>query len=434
MATTTRLLLRQYLSQDRHVGDWLTETTTSAGGAAGITLVCSALMGISQDTDYFLDWYAVLPAGPASAGGGTYEVRKVSGYTGSNGTVTVSGYRAFSAQVDAGASGVAFELHKYDPTKKHAALHAAGRLLAGEDIYLPVTEFLIVDNIATNPLFQTYSAAFTGWSDVSSPTIAEETSRILPGFSRSASIAASGAVEGLSQNLLTYANQDSIADKTLNVRGWLWCATGDSARLRVTFDGSTYYNSDYVSGSEEWEGPQAIRIQQAIPTTLSQMTLSVELASGVTGYCQMAAAWIASIRRYAVPSSIRFLDHLYQQVYDDRLDVWAPLGSPVAGRILKLEGRGVLTLPASDTATMEIGDWEIPLLVKLAAAELMGAVASEYTAGDKTEALGRSQAAMSEAQMLLGKKRYGQHVVWSNRGGAWHTQPEGSSLYLYLDR
>ena len=431
MSSTSRLLLRQYLSEDEYVGDWLSETTTGAGGASGINLICSALIG--KGDDYYKNWYAVLPLGPG--GVTSYEVRQVSAFTSTTGTVTVSGYRNFSAQV---STAVAFELHKYDPTKKHAALLASGRYLAGKGLFMDVVDVsLIVDNIAANPTFQTYaSSAFTGWSNVGTPTIAEETSRILPGFSRSASIAATGAVEGLSQNLLTYANQNAIAGKTLNIRGWLWCATADSARLRVTFDGATYYSSDYVSGSEEWEGPAAITISQAIPTTLSEMTVSALLASGVTGYVQMVAAWIDRVYRYAVPTSLRYVDKIRQQVNEDNTDDWQLLSwgnRPISGRILRLEGRGTLSLPASDTATMQVGDWELPLLLKRAAGELNGVLANDVTGADRLERLERSREAKAEVERMLATGNHGGHIIGSNRGGGvWETHWESGTQYLHL--
>ncbi len=347
MATTTRLALLQLLSEALH--DYWSAVTTSAG--SGTTILDTKLKRISGgDPDFCIDqWVRNVATG---------EIATISAYVDATGTIT-------HGSITAVANGATYELHRIDPQLKLDALKRASVLCfpygIQRGLYLPLTdESLVVDNLLTNPSLDTFSTTFTGWTNIGTPTLDDETTRKVHGTG-SASITASGATEGIKQNIFTKINIKEMVGKTLYVRGWVFCNTASSARLRVTFDGSTYANAPYNAGDAEWEGPDVQKIDVAIPADATEATISCEVADGVTAYFDLVTACIDPIHRYAVPSSmIRGPFEVLQQ--DDESDpsgtysripnYWAP----TQGRVLRLMGMGTLEQPTTDAGTVSIGE------------------------------------------------------------------------------
>lgn len=117
--TLTRQECRAQLAQT--MGDGLSGTTTSAGAAGGTTLLDAT--NLYQADDYWNTGQIVITSG-------TYigQVRRISDFTSSTGTVTVSS--AFGGQI---AASVTFEIHLpfvyalYNDCFRRAVRHAAGR-------------------------------------------------------------------------------------------------------------------------------------------------------------------------------------------------------------------------------------------------------------------------------------------------------------------
>ncbi len=373
---TTRQNLRRGLSD--LMGDFIRDpdgavpTCSSQGGASGVTAI-DALLSYYED-DYFNDWYFVLPVGPTS-GSTAYEVTRVADFTQSTGTLTLE--PDASLQID---NGRTYELHRYNPASKHLALNAA-RLQSVDALWAPkVDETLVVDNIVTNWDFENWdatggdSAVATSWTNIGSPQNNDEATRLVHG-SYSIKIAASGATEGIEQNVLTInptaVNIHEIENKTLHVRAWVWASVADAARVRVTYDGSTYDNSNYHSGSSEWEGPGQIFIDSTIdmPASGEELTISLEVTAGNTAYFDVITAWIDPIIRYALPTGIhRWPSVIKQQVDRNRPGIngdfahLTRVNRPVSGQILRVEGKGVLTEVTGETGEMEVSDPETQLL------------------------------------------------------------------------
>ena len=142
--TTTRVALLQRLSEQ--IGDWWTDTTTSIGNVNQKELIDTSLLKhtMGGDDDGFLDWWVRMTSGAASG-----ETGRVSSSTASTGTLTFSS--AFSARI---ASGVTYELHRFDPADKHNALNAAARLLYPSLAVPLMDETLVVDDLLSNPSFE----------------------------------------------------------------------------------------------------------------------------------------------------------------------------------------------------------------------------------------------------------------------------------------
>ena len=131
--TRTGSQLLQALSE--FINDWHTSSTTSAGNAGGTTVVDAGLAQFG--TNRLLGRFVRTPTG-------TPVVRVCIANTGDSLTVS----QPFAAQV---GSGVAYELHKYDPAKKFLALDKA-RLAVLDHLYL----LKLDDTITSDGLSRVY--------------------------------------------------------------------------------------------------------------------------------------------------------------------------------------------------------------------------------------------------------------------------------------
>ena len=373
--STTRAVGRRLLWESTGGAEYVSLTPTG-GGAAGATLLDTRWSGRSNDM--FNNWWLTLPLGPA--GVTSYEAREVSTFAKSGGTFTP--LTAFSAQVTTAAT---YELHRYNPALFHVALNRAADL-AFPDTYFPKRdESLMVDNLLSNWDFETYAAsAFTGWSNVGTPTIAQETSRVWHGSS-AAKIVASGAEEGLSQDIFGTVNVTEMVGKSLHVEGRVWASVASAARLRVTFDGLTYTNSSWHVGASEWEGPATLSLDATIPSGATQMKVICSVADGQTAYFDAVGAWIDRLRRYTVPTAFAKPPNQVsvQSDREDALEPFYPIawhpeysgetryiildGVPPSGYILRLEGYAPLSQMTSDTDTVELSSPQRELWIAHAA-------------------------------------------------------------------
>ena len=438
---TTRQNLRRNLSY--LMGDFILDpdgsipTCSAQGGASGATAI-DALLSYYDD-DYFNEWFFLLPEGPSS-GSTAYGVTRVTDFTSSTGTMELEPNAA--AQID---SGRTFELHRYSPAWKHLALNAA-RLQAVDALALSeVDESLVVDNLLSNFSFETNTTgpvAFTDWSSVGTPTLAVDAATRVHG-TQSARIDATGATEGLSQNIVLTVDIADAAGKTLSIRGWLFALTADIARMRVTFDsGSTYTNGPYHQGGGDWEGPSIQRIDVTIPesTTTSQtMIVSIEVADSGTSFVKVDAmtAWVDNVNRYTLPTNFyRGPTQVSQQV-SVLEGGYAPLtrnNLPQSGRILRIKGKRLLSEVTAETGSMEISEPEDQLLYAHALEWLadsnMG-LASGAVRDDLEADKQRWRVKAAELRMRSSVKPPYQ-PIYAEQNGVWEIQWEGETGILLL--
>ncbi len=389
--TTALSVLRGLLANELYGSRFTSLATTSAGDAGGTTLVDTGLKVLpGGNDDSFCNGFYVVITELVTGGPAVGEIGKVYSYTASTTTITLES--ALTAQIKTGTS---YELHRYDPSDLNAAINRSVQLLHPHLYIAKRDETLIVDNLLTNGSLDTFSTTFTGWTNIGTPTLAAETTRKVHG-SGSASITASGATEGIKQNIYTTVNVREVVGNTLHVRGWNFAAVADAARIRVTFDGSTDTNGSWHGGDAEWENDSTQYIDVTIPADATEMTISLEVTDGNTGYFDLIRAWVDPVYRYTIPSAIlkgpytlsvqndldkpegRFTPVDDFSVEEDSGTRYLILGHAMTpGLIMRLTGIGVLSTMSSDSGTTEIDAPRTHLVVARAAQWLFENLAAD---------------------------------------------------------
>ncbi len=216
-------------------------------------------------------------------------------YTVSTSTLVVE--EAFSSAVD---SSVTYELHRYDPTDKHNAINRAIEELY-PSLHLRVRdETLVVDDLLSNSDFETFaSSAFTGWTEVGSPTTSAETTLMMHGSQSAKVVADSGAAGQLTQAPTT--NIREVTSKTATFKCWVYATAADTARIRMDWDGTNFENSDYHSGRDQWE---LLSVTASVPSDATQVKAICEVAASGTAYFDASWMAVGPVYKYTVPTSI----------------------------------------------------------------------------------------------------------------------------------
>ena len=365
----------------RATGLFVSDSSDSGGSTT--TLVDTSIYRYDINT-LTNKWLYIVSATNTTINGSS---RRISGIHASNGTITVIGAMAAST-----SSGDTYYIVNFDPQIMTDAIQQATRTLYPH-LYLPTRdETIVVDNLLANWDFENWdstgsnSAVATSWANIGTPSTNDESSRVAHG-SYSMSVAATGATEGIEQNIFTSVNINEVASKTLHARAWVWASVADAARIRVTYDGSNYDSSDYHTGDSEWEGPSLIYVDSAIDADMTELTVSCEVTSGNTAYFDSVVAWIDNVSEYDLPSTVVRGPHkvyMQDQVQEPN-GHYTPLGFPVSGRILRIEHMGRLTAPTS-SASVELDESRAELLVAQAAVHMFQTL-SNTDSGNKTEHL-----------------------------------------------
>jgi hypothetical protein len=425
---TTRTVLRQRLSEA--LGDYWSSTTTGSGDS--VTLVDTDLRRLFGSNDEPAGWWILMTSGAASG-----EVRRVkfsSGYTASSGTAIVSD--DFSAST---GSGSTYEIHRISPEQKNNAINRAAELLFTRGLYLPVVdETLVVDDLLLNGNMETFSGGFTSWATFGSPTVTAETSRVIQGSS-AAKIVAAGSDEGIEQNRFAAININEHVNKTLHFQGHVFAAAANAARLRVTFDGSTFTSSSYHGGSDEWEGPSSMYVQVSIPTDATELTFTLDVANGNTAYFDDLRAWIGGhkIRRYTIPTTFRRGPNyvLYQANNNETYGTYAPLHRrPPQGSRLRLVGSNVLSRPSTEAGTMEVEDDAIELIVARAAQYLCQMLSGNPLSNTAEIYRGEEAKWNAAVERILATGGVLPARMGSELPTEWYIEEDGEARYLVLDK
>lgn len=432
MPTTTRVSLLQLLSEG--FGDWYAASTTSAGNAGGTTLVDSALLAISIDTDYFLNWYVrITQSGHAAEG----QVRRVTAYSGSTGTLTVSS--AFGAPTQI-AGSIAYELHRFDPVRKHEAIKRASAL-SFPHLYLPTRdESLIVDDLLANSGYESAisGGAHPSWTNVGAGiTVTAETTTVFHG-AQSAKIVSGGGAAGQ----ITQAPSVQIPElvgMTVTFKRMVWASAASVARLRLDWDGSDIDSGSYHTGDSQW---RRLTVSEVVPSTATQIKAICEVATGSkTAYFDSGGdcgLFIYPIHKYTLPSAmVRGPFRVEQQVDIDRVngpyELIQDYSAPKRGRILRLHGMNMLAQPTTDSGTVEIGAPRTELFVAFASRFLYRATMTQGSAEERTWIEERRRDWDGEISRLLNERgiRMPSPAAEIPRG-TWHVEEDSSGRYLYM--
>jgi hypothetical protein len=247
-----------------------------------------------------------------------------------------------------------------------------------------------------------------------------------------ASVAATEATEGLYQSLTINTNE--VTNKQVTFECWVYATVADAVRIRILWGSASYESHDYHSGSDQWELQS---IQVTVPTTATEITAVLEVTTGNTGIFDAAWLSVQHLYKYTIPSSmVTGPNYISQQ-----LDRFNPSGTyvpvirgtgPETGRILRLEGKGVLTRPSSDTATIEAGEPYTNIITAYAAMfynRIMLAQASQQQRARYSEDMamwGR------EAQSLIQELRR-PRMSAQRSDHTWHIEEDSSGRYIVFD-
>ena len=432
MATTTGEVLLQRLGEK--VGDYYLLTTSSAGNAGGTTIVDTSLPNLpgGDDDDAFGNLYAGIKSGTNDG-----EVRRTTrtGYAQSTGTLTVA--EAYTGQV---ASGVTFELHRFDPVEMRTCIGRAIGNLA-DVLYLPtLDETLFVDDQLSNTDFETWSGGSPSSWTLSGAGASEtqETSRVYHG-SNSLKQDSAAAVCRNSQNVYTAVNVSKLANKSVRFKMWVFATAANVARIGITLDGSTYSYSSYHTGNGDWE---LLSATVTFSTSATELSAVCEVATGTkTGYFdggRGAGFFVGPVYRYTIPTAMVRGPHFVEfQASDD--GPWLPLGFeavPGEGDIMRLTGKGLLTVPTTDAATVELGENEVRLVVAEAARELYHINSAPQRAGGSQRAEFQQRAVeyAEEVRDLKASSGIKQRRSGAREYNGFHVGEDSSGRYLEFDR
>lgn len=377
MAITTKQALRQALSEI--MGDYLSFTATADGSSAKNTVVSNTLKNFQGGADEGgLEEQYLLATGGGNAG----EARRCLQYhpdaTGGAQAIVQSTF------TNATSNGDGFELHRIDPAlKDQAVARALIELLPA--LYLPIRdETLIVDSILLNGDMEDFTGSDPdSWTSANSPTLSKETSTVFHGTNALKMVGPASAVGQVYQDL-SLISITEIEGITTKFKMRVWTNAASQARL-ILNDGVTTTNGDYHTGGSEW---QLLEVSAAIGPTATRARVTCEVTATDTAYFDTGWAKVNPVYRYTVPASIIRGPVRILQQYNEAL----PTGPYYAvregevlteGRILRLEGMGVLTRPSSESATTEIGEPQVRLVAAYAAMALNEALLSRAAMGQQ---------------------------------------------------
>jgi len=365
MATTTRAILRQLLSEA--MDDFEALTSSGAGDTTSIIDTSLANLVNGGDDDAFKGWYAMIADACHASDG---EIRRVASYSASAFDITVE-----EAFTNTFGSGTTYELHRYNPTLKHNMINRALEALWPE-LYLPLRdERIVVDNLLANNDFDIFSSGFTNWVEVGSPTVTQETTRVIQGASSAKVISGGGADGQLTQ--APTVNIPTIEGEEVTFKCWVYTTTTTTARLRLDWGGAVFDNGDYHTGADQWE---LLSVNGKVPSGATQVKAICEVASG-TKTAFFDASWLTILPIYTYLLDANFLlgpYAVYQQIDEENPGSGYNIlvGTPIQGRRLRLVGKGILSRLTSDTSTTEIDDLQAQLVVAKAAEFLNRALAT----------------------------------------------------------
>lgn len=379
---TSRAASRVLVVEELGGGRFTALITSSAGAAGGTTTVATSLTGYGND--YFNGYWLVLPLGPA--GLTSYTATPVTDFVGSPGTLT---HAAVGAPTQV-ASGVTFELHRYDPAIIHTALNEAIKSLFGEGLlYLPVRdETLVTDNLLLNSDFETFAdGVHTNWTlGGAGASVAQSTTILWHGADAAAVTAGAGAAATYGQAINTTPGNAQLYQPGRGAfifGARVYATAASTARLQLT-DGTDTTSSVYHTGEDGWE---YLEVTLTPGANIATVTARLQVAASGVGRIDSAFAYLHRLVRYPVPAAI-IQGPSFVSIEADRLrpnPPYVPLNGwhieedgftrylmldsrPLPGRRLRLEGKNVLTaFTSTDTATTEVSSPQSRLLALKAA-------------------------------------------------------------------
>lgn len=433
MTTTTLISLQQSLSEN--IGDHESFDASADGDSQGLTVVASALLNLTGgvDTDAFENQYLEINDSDATAANG--QVRRIDAYVADPDNPTLRMQSAFGEQIK---SGITVILHRFNPVdKKNVIRQSIVELYP--DLFLPIRdETLIVDDLLTNSGFETFSSSiFTGWTTVGSPTLTQESTIVMHGASSAKIVSSASAVGQLTQ--APDINIDELTNDQVESKRWVYATEPNTARIRLDFGNSNLSNSVFHSGRDQWE---LLELDASVPVTATQVKMICESAISGTSYFDHGWMAVGRIYEYTLPTSIITGPHrVTQQADEDDVDgpyYQIPDGwKPTTGRLLRVEGYGVLSQPTTNSGTTEVGEPQVRLIVAYAEM-LMWRLMASPARSSRQDRQGYIDAGRDAATKVAVLKT--QHGMKTPRMGAqrhrdsWHLETDSNGKILVFPR
>ena len=161
----------------------------------------------------------------------------------------------------------------------------------------------------------------------------------------------------------------------------------------------------------------------------------LEVAANQTDYFDLARAWVDKVSSYTLPTTLYpgGVHRVLQQIDESEpRGVYAPLmvGSSRAGRILRLEGIGRLSVPTTDAGTTEVDEIEGELIVAEAAMHMYRVLANTERE-NRAEYLQESDMWSRTAAEL--RESVGSGFIGADPQIGWRISPEEART-LYVER
>jgi hypothetical protein len=278
-------------------------------------------------------------------------------------------------------------------------------------------------------------ATFANWVEVGSPLVTRETTIKIHGDS-SAKIVAGVAVGQLTQ--APTINIDELTNDEAESSRWVYATEPNTARLRLDF-GVSFANSPYHSGRDQWE---LLEIDAAVPSAATQVKQICEVAANGTAYFDHGWLAVGRVYEYTLPTSIITGPHRVLQQADEA-DVDGPYyeipdhWKPTTGRILRVQGYGVLSQPTTNTGTTEIGEPQVRLVVAYAEMLMWRLMASPARSSrqDREGYIGAGRDAATK--VLVIKNQHGMktpRMGAQKHRGSWHLETDSNGKILVFPR
>ena len=357
------------------------DNVTSATSSDGTTVVKNHLSAFGED--YFRDYYVRI----TQSGTNQYHIRRVKSFASASGTLTVD--PAFPAVPQ---DGDAFELHKYEPSRKFTALDEA-RLRAYPQIAQLVfdetltgdgynREFSIPSTIRKGPVFAFIEypiGVHDQWNYLSDPNFdstsnwaassvtasvfnQDDSNVLVPKYDDVATklvVAAStaGTYSQVVANMNNSVTAAKVAGQKMTFAVWIYSRVASKIRIQLIDDSGTT-SSDYHGGA----GWELLTLEKNIVgNNSSLLTARIEVANNsttFTGYADRGWLYLGDSGRVTsiYPSEMNARvrrDDTTQKIMFDNV--------PQARRQIRLVGRGPLsalgtTAASQATNTMEVDE------------------------------------------------------------------------------
>jgi len=306
----------------RQLGDVVVSGTATSGDATKYHLIDTKKLTFATDDE--INGYQIYITGGTSGGDG----RLIDDFDASAWKAIVADANhgeAFTAQITSTSTYIVLKTLDVDQIK--TAINRAIREVMRSFLTHKENRSIVLNSPLSNGHFETWttSSACTGWTEDTNSTFARESSIIRTG-TYSAKLTTDGTnIGSLSQSI---ADFPLYAGKSISLKAYVFTATGDRVRIRLT-DGVTTWNSDYhdTTGWGGDAGRYMEIVNKDIDDNATELTASLQVSAGAAVDAYISKMWIDPIRtggvhnnilEYSIPSGYVYIEELWTDSgYDD---------------------------------------------------------------------------------------------------------------------